>query len=279
MTKQELFENIQRKKSFLCVGLDTDVNKIPEHLFDESDDPIFTFNKAIIDATADLCVAYKPNLAFYESLGLEGWEILERTVEYIRANYPDQFIIADAKRGDIGNTSAMYARTFFGNLEFDSVTVAPYMGEDSVTPFLTYEGKWVTLLALTSNKGAFDFQFMKDAETGERLFEKVLRTSLGWGTDENMMYVVGATKAEMLTDIRAIVPEHFLLVPGVGAQGGSLAEVAKYGLNSTCGLLVNSSRQIIYASEEADYAKAARLEAEKVQLEMEQILFAAELIQ
>jgi orotidine-5'-phosphate decarboxylase len=279
MTKQELFENIQRKKSFLCVGLDTDVNKIPEHLFDESDDPIFAFNKAIIDATADLCVAYKPNLAFYESLGLEGWEILERTVEYIRANYPDQFIIADAKRGDIGNTSAMYARTFFGNLEFDSVTVAPYMGEDSVTPFLTYEGKWVTLLALTSNKGAFDFQFMKDAETGERLFEKVLRTSLGWGTDENMMYVVGATKAEMLTNIRAIVPEHFLLVPGVGAQGGSLAEVAKYGLNSTCGLLVNSSRQIIYASEEADYAKAARLEAEKVQLEMEQILFAAELIQ
>lgn len=279
MTKQELFENIQRKKSFLCVGLDTDVNKIPEHLFDESDDPIFAFNKAIIDATADLCVAYKPNLAFYESLGLEGWEILERTVEYIRTNYPDQFIIADAKRGDIGNTSAMYARTFFGNLEFDSVTVAPYMGEDSVTPFLTYEGKWVTLLALTSNKGAFDFQFMKDAETGERLFEKVLRTSLSWGTDENMMYVVGATKAEMLTDIRAIVPEHFLLVPGVGAQGGSLAEVAKYGLNSTCGLLVNSSRQIIYASEEADYAKAARLEAEKVQLEMEQILFAAELIQ
>ena len=279
MTKQELFENIQRKKSFLCVGLDTDVNKIPEHLFDESDDPIFAFNKANIDATADLCVAYKPNLAFYESLGLEGWEILERTVEYIRANYPDQFIIADAKRGDIGNTSAMYARTFFGNMEFDSVTVAPYMGEDSVTPFLTYEGKWVTLLALTSNKGAFDFQFMKDAETGERLFEKVLRTSLSWGTDENMMYVVGATKAEMLTDIRAIVPEHFLLVPGVGAQGGSLAEVAKYGLNSTCGLLVNSSRQIIYASEEADYAKAARLEAEKVQLEMEQILFAAELIQ
>ena len=279
MTKQELFENIQRKKSFLCVGLDTDVNKIPEHLFDESDDPIFAFNKTIIDATADLCVAYKPNLAFYESLGLEGWEILERTVEYIRENYPDQFIIADAKRGDIGNTSAMYARTFFGNMEFDSVTVAPYMGEDSVTPFLTYEDKWVTLLALTSNKGAFDFQFMKDAETGERLFEKVLRTSLGWGTDENMMYVVGATKAEMLTDIRAIVPEHFLLVPGVGAQGGSLAEVAKYGLNSTCGLLVNSSRQIIYASEEADYAKAARLEAEKVQLEMEQILFAAELIQ
>ena len=278
MTKQELFENIQRKKSFLCVGLDTDINKIPEHLFD-ADDAMFEFNKAIIDATADLCVAYKPNLAFYESLGLEGWEVLERTVDYIRENYPDQFIIADAKRGDIGNTSAMYARTFFGNMEFDSVTVAPYMGEDSVTPFLTYEGKWVTLLALTSNKGAYDFQFMKDAETGERLFEKVLKTSLNWGTDENMMYVVGATKAEMLTEIRSIIPEHFLLVPGVGAQGGSLEEVAKYGLNSTCGLLVNSSRQIIYASSEMDYAKAARLEAEKVQVEMEQILFAADLIQ
>jgi orotidine-5'-phosphate decarboxylase len=279
MTKQELFENIQRKKSFLCVGLDTDVNKIPEHLFDETEDPIFEFNKAIIDATADLCVAYKPNLAFYESLGLEGWEVLERTVDYIRSTYPDQFIIADAKRGDIGNTSAMYARTFFGNMDFDSVTVAPYMGEDSVTPFLTYEGKWVTLLALTSNKGAYDFQFMKDTETGERLFEKVLRTSLNWGTDENMMYVVGATKAEMLTDVRAIIPEHFLLVPGVGAQSGSLAEVAKYGLNNTCGLLVNSSRQIIYASSVIDYAKAARLEAEKVQLEMEQILFQADLIQ
>ncbi|MFZ4726298.1 MAG: orotidine-5'-phosphate decarboxylase [Paludibacter sp.] len=278
MTKQELFENIQRKKTFLCVGLDTDVNKIPEHLFDESDDPIFEFNKAIIDATADLCVAYKPNLAFYESLGLQGWEVLERTVDYIREKYPDQFIIADAKRGDIGNTSAMYARTFFGNMDFDSVTVAPYMGEDSVTPFLTYEGKWVTLLALTSNKGAYDFQFMKDVETGERLFEKVLKTSLGWGSDENMMYVVGATKAEMLTDIRAIVPDHFLLVPGVGAQGGSLQEVAEFGLNSTCGLLVNSSRQILYASSDSDFAKAARLEAEKVQMEMEQILFAAELI-
>jgi orotidine-5'-phosphate decarboxylase len=278
MTKQELFENIQRKKSFLCVGLDTDINKIPEHLFD-ADDAMFEFNKAIIDATADLCVAYKPNLAFYESLGLEGWEVLERTVDYIRENYPDQFIIADAKRGDIGNTSAMYARTFFGNMDFDSVTVAPYMGEDSVTPFLTYEGKWVTLLALTSNKGAYDFQFMKDAETGERLFEKVLKTSLNWGTDENMMYVVGATKAEMLSDIRTIIPEHFLLVPGVGAQGGSLEEVAKYGLNSTCGLLVNSSRQIIYASEGADFANAARSEAEKVQAEMEQILFAADLIQ
>ena len=277
MTKQELFQNIQRKKSFLCVGLDTDVNKIPEYLFDETEDPIFEFNKAIIDATADLCVAYKPNLAFYESLGLEGWEVLERTVEYIRNTYPDQFIIADAKRGDIGNTSAMYASTFFGNMDVDSVTVAPYMGEDSVSPFLTYEGKWVTLLALTSNKGAFDFQFMRDVE-GEFLFQKVLRTSQKWGTDENMMYVVGATKAEMLTDVRAIVPEHFLLVPGVGAQGGSLQEVAKFGLNSTCGLLVNSSRQIIYAANDNTYAAAARNEAQNVQAEMEEILKNAGLI-
>jgi orotidine-5'-phosphate decarboxylase len=278
MNKETLFANIQRKKSFLCVGLDTDVNKIPEFLFDISDDPIFDFNKAIIDATADLCVAYKPNLAFYESLGLLGWEVLERTVEYIRSNYPDQFIIADAKRGDIGNTSAMYASTFFGNMDFDAVTVAPYMGEDSVGPFLTYEDKWVILLALTSNKGASDFQFMKDEVSGERLFEKVLQTSTQWGTDENMMYVVGATKAEMLTDIRAIVPNHFLLVPGVGAQGGSLEEVAKYGLNSSCGLLVNSSRQIIYASSETDYAEQARIEAQKVQIEMEFLLKQAELI-
>lgn len=278
MTKQELFENIQRKKSFLCVGLDTDINKIPEFMFDASNDPVFEFNKAIIDATADLCVAYKPNLAFYESLGLAGWDVLDRTVDYIRTHYPDQFIIADAKRGDIGNTSAMYARTFLGNMNFDSVTVAPYMGEDSVTPFLGYDGRWVILLALTSNKGAYDFQFEKNAETGERLFEKVLKTSLEWGTDENMMYVVGATKAEMLSDIRAVVPDHFLLVPGVGAQGGSLEEVAKYGLNGTCGLLVNSSRQIMYASSESDFALAARREAEKVQTEMEFILKQAELI-
>ena len=278
MTKQDLFENIQRKKSFLCIGLDTDINKIPEHLFDDSEDSMFEFNKAIIDATADLCVAYKPNLAFYESLGLEGWEVLERTVDYIRENYPDQFIIADAKRGDIGNTSSMYARTFFGNMDFDSVTVAPYMGEDSVTPFLTYEGKWVTLLALTSNKGANDFQLMKDKATGDRLYEKLLKTSQNWGTDENMMYVIGATKAEMLTNVRAIVPNHFLLVPGIGAQGGSLEEVAKYGLNSTCGLLVNSSRQIIYASAEKDFAQVAREEAQKVQTEMEIILKNAGLI-
>ena len=278
MTKQELFEQIQEKKSFLCVGLDTDVNKIPEFMFDEYEDPIFEFNKAIIDATADLCVAYKPNLAFYESMGLTGWDVLDRTVDYIRTKYPEQFIIADAKRGDIGNTSAMYARTFLGNMNFDAITVAPYMGEDSVTPFLTYEDKWVILLALTSNKGAFDFQFIRDAETGERLFEKTLKASQQWGNDENMMYVVGATKADMLTDIRQIVPDHFLLVPGVGAQGGSLEEVAKYGMNSTCGLLVNSSRQIIYASSESDYAKAARREAEKVQTEMEFLLKQAELI-
>lgn len=278
MTKQELFEQIQAKKSFLCVGLDTDVNKIPEFMFDEYEDPIFEFNKAIIDATADLCVAYKPNLAFYESMGLSGWDVLDRTVDYIRTKYPEQFIIADAKRGDIGNTSAMYARTFLGNMNFDAITVAPYMGEDSVTPFLTYEDKWVILLALTSNKGAFDFQFIRDAETGERLFEKTLKASQQWGNDENMMYVVGATKADMLTDIRQIVPDHFLLVPGVGTQGGSLEEVAKYGMNSTCGLLVNSSRQIIYASSESDYAKAARREAEKVQTEMEFLLKQAELI-
>ncbi len=280
MTREELFENIKKKQSFLCVGLDTDVNKIPEYLFDKEGDldPIFEFNKQIIDATADLCVAYKPNLAFYESLGLQGWDVLERTVDYIRQNYPDQFIIADAKRGDIGNTSAMYARTFFGNMDFDSVTVAPYMGEDSVSPFMSYEGKWVTLLALTSNKGAFDFQFMKDEENGERLFEKVLKTSLKWGNADNMMYVVGATKAEMLSDIRAIIPDHFLLVPGVGAQGGSLAEVVKYGMNDNCGLLVNSSRAIIYAANDESFASAARTEAMKVQKEMAEHLKAKGLI-
>lgn len=277
MNKQQLFENIRRKKSFLCVGLDTDINKIPEFLFDETDDNIFAFNKAIIDATADLCVAYKPNLAFYETLGIQGWEALERTVDYIREVYPDQFIIADAKRGDIGNTSSMYARTFFGNLDFDAVTVAPYMGEDSVTPFLNYEGKWVILLALTSNKGAADFQYMTDA-SGDKLFEKVLKTSKKWGNEDKLMYVVGATRADMLAEIRTIVPDSFLLVPGVGAQGGSLQEVAKYGLNSSCGLLVNSSRQIIYASSEEDFAEAARRETLNVQKEMEDILRAAKLI-
>ncbi len=271
MTRQELFSNIQKKKSFLCVGLDSDVTLIPEHLFDE-EDPIFEFNKAIIDATADLCVAYKPNLAFYESLGSTGWDALDRTVSYLRDHYPDQFIIADAKRGDIGNTSALYARSFFSSLDFDAVTVAPYMGEDSVTPFLGYEGKWVILLALTSNKGAADFQFKKDAETQTALFEQVLRSSQNWGNTENMMYVVGATQARMLADVRSIAPEHFLLVPGVGAQGGSLQEVAEYGFNEHCGLLVNSSRQIIYASSGLDFAKAARKEAEKLQTEMKSLL-------
>lgn len=270
MTREQLFENIRNKKSFLCVGLDSDIAKIPEHLF-ENEDALFEFNKAIIDATAPYCVAYKPNLAFYESLGLEGWDVLDRTVEYIKSNYPDQFIIADAKRGDIGNTSTMYAKTFFGNMDFDSVTVAPYMGEDSVKPFLEYEGKWVTVLALTSNKGAFDFQFSEDAE-GVKLFEKVLKVSSKWGSADNMMYVVGATKAEMLSDIRNIIPEHFLLVPGVGAQGGSLQEVAKNGLNNQCGLLVNSSRAIIYADNTENFATSAAKAAQAVQAEMESIL-------
>ena len=266
MNKKELFENIKRKKSFLCVGLDTDIKKIPQHLLDE-EDPIFAFNKAIIDATADYCVAYKPNLAFYECGGVEGWVSLEKTVEYIKANYPDQFIIADAKRGDIGNTSDMYARTFFEEMDVHSLTVAPYMGEDSVTPFLSYEGKWVILLALTSNKGSLDFQLMEDKQ-GERLFEKVLRTSQNWGNDENMMYVVGATQGKMFEDIRRIVPEHFLLVPGVGAQGGSLEEVCRYGMNDMCGLIVNSSRAIIYADKTGNYAVKAMEAARCVQDEM-----------
>ncbi len=271
MNKQELFENIKRKKSFLCVGLDTDIKKIPEHLLKE-EDPIFAFNKAIIDATAPYCIAYKPNLAFYECFGLKGWIAFEKTIKYIKTNYPDQFIIADAKRGDIGNTSSMYARSFFGEeLNIDSITVAPYMGEDSVTPFLSYEGKWVILLALTSNKGSQDFQLTTD-ENGERLFEKVLRKSQQWGNDENMMYVVGATQGRMFEDIRKIAPNHFLLVPGVGAQGGSLEEVCKYGMNSTCGLIVNSSRAIIYAGHDENFAKVAAEEALKVQQQMEKEL-------
>ncbi len=271
MDKTQLFEKIQKKRSFLCVGLDTDILKIPKHLLDTTD-PLFNFNKEIIDATAEFSVAYKPNLAFYESLGSKGWESLEKTVHYVREKYPDLFLIADAKRGDIGNTSNLYARAFFEYMDFDAVTVAPYMGEDSVKPFMAYLDKWVILLALTSNKGATDFQFLSDEKTGNQLFESVLKTSQNWGNEENMMYVVGATKAEKLKEIREIVPNHFLLVPGVGAQGGSLQEVAKNGMNSKCGLLVNSSRGIIYASNGTDFAEKAREAAKEVQLEMEVLL-------
>lgn len=273
MTKQELIDNIRRKQSFLCVGLDTDLKKIPQHLLQE-EDPIFAFNKAIIDATAPYTVAYKPNLAFYECFGLRGWAAFEKTIAYLRENYPDQFIIADAKRGDIGNTSAMYARGLFEESGVHSITVAPYMGEDSVTPFLSYEGKWVILLALTSNKGSHDFQLTTD-ENGERLFEKVLRTSQQWAGDDRMMYVVGATQGRLFEDIRRIVPNHFLLVPGVGAQGGSLAEVAQYGMTKDCGLLVNSSRGIIYADSSERFAEAAAREAQKLQEEMATLLQAA----
>ena len=276
MNRQELFDNIRRKQSFLCVGLDTDIKKIPEHLLDGAE-PVFNFNKAIIDATADLCVAYKPNLAFYECLGVKGWQALEKTVRYIRQNYPDQFIIADAKRGDIGNTSAMYARSFFEDMDIDAVTVAPYMGEDSVTPFLTYAGKWVILLALTSNKGSHDFQLTEDTQ-GERIFEKVLRKSQQWAGDDRMMYVVGATQGRMFEDIRKVVPSHFLLVPGVGAQGGSLEEVCKYGMTKECGLIVNSSRGIIYASKGTDFAEAARRAAQEVQAQMAKELKAAGIV-
>ena len=266
MNRQQLINEIFTKKTFLCVGLDTDINKIPAHLKSE-DDPIFAFNKAIIDATAPYCVAYKPNLAFYECNGLKGMLAFERTIQYIKENHPNHFIIADAKRGDIGNTSKMYAQTFFEEYNLDSVTVAPYMGEDSVKPFLEYEGKWVILLALTSNKGSHDFQLTEDKQ-GERLFEKVLKKSQEWGTTGNLMYVVGATQGKMFEDIRRMAPEHFLLVPGVGAQGGSLQEVCKYGMTKDCGLLVNSSRAIIYASTDTDFAEVAAVKAKKLQEEM-----------
>lgn len=266
MNKLQLFEQIKKKRSFLCVGLDTDIKKIPKHLLKE-EDAVLAFNKAIIDATADYCVAYKPNMAFYESLGVKGLTAFESTVAYLRANYPDQFIIADAKRGDIGNTSEMYARSFFDRIKVDAVTVAPYMGEDSVKPFLLYPDAWVILLALTSNKGSHDFQLTEDME-GERLFEKVLRKSQEWTTDERMMYVIGATQGKMFLDVRKLAPNHFLLVPGVGAQGGSLAEVARYGMNDQCGLLVNSSRAIIYADQTEAFASEARKAAHAVQEEM-----------
>ena len=270
MNKKQIFEQIKKKESFLCVGLDTDIKKIPEHLH-YFEDPIYEFNKAIIDATSPYCVAFKPNLAFYESEGVEGWKSFEKTVAYIKQRYPEQFIIADAKRGDIGNTSEMYARSFFDKFKLDAVTVAPYMGEDSVKPFLIYPNKWVILLALTSNKGSNDFQLMKD-ENGERLFEKVLRITQSWANDNEMMYVVGATQGELFKDVRKIVPNHCLLVPGVGAQGGSLEEVCKYGMNSSCGLLVNSSRGIIYADNSDSYAEFAGKEAKKLQLEMKDML-------
>jgi len=267
MDKQTLFANIQKKSSFLCVGLDTDLAKIPAYLLKE-EDPIFEFNKQIIDRTADFAVAYKPNIAFYEALGPKGWESLQKTLEYIPKEI---FTIADAKRGDIGNTSKLYAKAFFEQMDFDSITVAPYMGKDSVGPFLEFDGKWVILLALTSNEGSKDFQVL-NTEDNKPLFQQVLEKSQKWGTDDNLMYVVGATRGEKIAEVRKYAPDHFFLVPGVGAQGGSLEEVAKYGMNKSCGLLVNSSRGIIYASNEADFAEKAREEASKLQQEMEVLL-------
>ena len=269
MTTQQLVQQIKTKKSFLCIGLDVDLTKMPQHLL-KLEDPIFEFNKAIIEATHDLCVSYKPNTAFYEAYGLKGWQSLEKTINYINTNYPDIFTIADAKRGDIGNTSTMYAKAFLEDLNFDSVTVAPYMGKDSVEPFLAFENKHTILLALTSNEGAFDFQ-TKNLE-GQELYKTVIKTSIGWKNSQNLMYVVGATKAEYFTEIRKIVPDSFLLVPGVGAQGGSLHEVCKFGLNKNIGLLINSSRAIIYASNGHDFAEKARAEAIKMQQEMEIIM-------
>ena len=270
MERKQLIEQIFTKKSFLCVGLDTDLNKVPKFLLNE-EDSIFSFNKAIIDATAPYCVAYKPNLAFYECYGLKGMEAFEKTITYLKEKYPNHFIIADAKRGDIGNTSKMYAQTFFKEYNVDALTIAPYMGEDSVKPFLEYEGKWVILLALTSNKGSHDFQLFEDKD-GVRLFERVLSKAQGWGTTENLMFVVGATQGNLFADIRKLAPDSFLLVPGVGAQGGSLQEVCKYGMNKDCGLLVNSSRGIIYASSEANFAEIAGEKAKELQQEMEKEL-------
>lgn len=276
MTYEQLFQQIITKRSFLCVGLDSDPNKIPAHLASEPD-PIFAFNRAIIDATAPYAVSYKPNLAFYESQGIKGWQALERTVEYLRSQYPEQLIIADAKRGDIGNTSDMYAKVFYEQMDFDAVTLSPYMGSDTASSFYNYPGRWAVLLALTSNPSAADFE-MQTMASGEKLYETVLRTSARWGSAADTMYVVGATKAEMLGSVRAIVPDHFLLVPGVGAQGGSLEEVARYGMNSHCGLLVNSSRAIIYASSGEDFADAAASEAQQVQSQMQLLLQEAGLI-
>ncbi len=275
MNHAEIFENVVKKRSFLCVGLDSEVEKIPAFLLKEKD-PVFEFNKRIIDATHSYAVAYKPNVAFYECYGAKGWVTLDSTVRYIKERYPDIFVIADAKRGDIGNTSKMYAKAFLENMPFDAITVAPYMGEDSVTPFLSYSDKWVVLLALTSNRGADDFQYHN--EDGIKLFERVLSVSQKWGSINNMMYVVGATRAEMLREIRQLIPDHFLLVPGVGAQGGSLHDVARFGMNSKCGLLVNSSRGIIFADSTENFAKVAGEKAKEMQTEMELYLSEHKLI-
>jgi orotidine-5'-phosphate decarboxylase len=272
MNRLQLIEQIQQKKSFLCIGLDADLDKIPPHLL-SFEDPVFEFNKQLIDATHSFCVAYKPNTAFYESRGVDGWKSLEKTIRYLNQNYPQLFSIADAKRGDIGNTSQLYAKAFFETLPFDSITVAPYMGEDSVKPFLAYPNKWVIVLALTSNKGADDFQFTSiDENEKQLLFQKVIRQTALWGTDQNLMFVVGATRPEMLLEIRKLIPNHFLLVPGVGAQGGSLKEVAKYGMTKQCGLLVNASRSIIFADSSIDFAQSAAAEAKKMQTEMSELL-------
>jgi orotidine-5'-phosphate decarboxylase len=275
MDHSQLFENIKAKKSFLCVGLDSEIDKIPSFLL-KAKDPVFEFNKQIIDSTHKFAVAYKPNVAFYECNGLKGWKSLESTLNYIKKNHPDILVIADAKRGDIGNTSKMYARAFFEKMNFDAITVSPYLGEDSITPFLAYSNKWVILLALTSNKGADDFQYHN--EDGIKLFERVMTVSRKWGSINNLMYVVGATRAEMLKEIRQIIPDHFLLVPGVGAQGGSLREVTKYGFNSKCGLLVNSSRGIIFADNSENFAKVAGEKAKEIQSEMERYLSERNLI-
>lgn len=271
MNSRQLFNQIKQKRSYLCVGLDTDFNKIPKQLL-EAEYPLFEFNKRIVKATADLAVAYKPNLAFYESMGTAGWMSLELTVNFIRTNFPELFIIADAKRGDIGNTSKMYASAFFHHMDFDAITVAPYMGIDSVSPFLGYNEKWVVLLALTSNDGSRDFQQLKTENKKKYLFEQVLETSKEWGNVDNMMYVVGATKAEWLKKIRKIIPDHFLLIPGIGAQGGNLEEVSMNGLNKECGLLVNASRSIIYADVTNKFDEVARVKATELKQEMEKYL-------
>ena len=271
MNAEQLFSNIKKKKSFLCIGLDTDPQKIPTNLFD-TDDPVFEFNKRIIDATNDLVIAYKPNLAFYEAFGFEGLKSLEKTVDYIKVNYPDIFLIADAKRGDIGNTASFYARAFYQTMEFDAITLSPYMGEDSINPFLSYTGKWVILLALTSNTGSEDFQFLKSGNSGKKLFENVLQKSATWGNTDNTMFVVGATHPELFSEVRRIVPDHFLLVPGIGAQGGDLGKICSNGLNNRCGLIVNVSRSIIFKDSSGDFDKSARKEALHIQSEMAEIL-------